>query len=116
METLDNVVQMEMDYCTPVKSRKISYRKLRKEPWLTPNLRMCTEKSKRLYCKSLEPGCGPSDLSTYQAYNNYLRRAIQTATRLYHCIKCYEYRKDTKKQWKVINKIIGKNSNRLPKN
>ena len=76
METLDNIVQSEMNYCTPVKSRKISYRKLRKEPWLTPNLRMCTEKSKRLYCKSLKPCCGPSDLSKYQAYNRYLRRAI----------------------------------------
>ena len=76
METLDNVIQMEMDYCTPVKSRKISYRKLRKEPWLMPNLRMCREKSKRLYCKSLKPGCSPSDLSGYQAYNRCLRRAI----------------------------------------
>ena len=47
IETLDNIVQTEMNYCTPVKSLKISYRKLRKEPWLTPNFRMCTEKSKR---------------------------------------------------------------------
>ena len=112
METLDNVIQMEMDYCTPVKSRKISYRKLRKEPWLTPNLRMCTEKSKRLYCKSLKPGCSPTELSAYQAYNRYLRRAIRTAKRLYHCNKCYEYRKDMKKLWKVINEIIGKNSDK----
>ena len=112
METLDNIVQTEMNYCTPVKSRKISYRKLRKEPWLTPNLRMCTEKSKRLYCKSLKPCCSPSDLSTYQAYNRCLRRAIRTAKRLYHYNKCYEYHNDTKKLWKVINKIIGKNSDK----
>ena len=97
METLDNVIQTEMNSCTPVKSRKISYRKLRKEAWLTPNLKMCTEKSKRLYCKSLKPGCSPSDLSTYQAYNKCLKRAIRTAKRLYHYNKCHEYRKDTKK-------------------
>ena len=112
METLDNIVQTEMNYCTPVKSRKISYRKLRKEPWLMPNLRMCTEKSKQLYCKSLKPCCSPSDLSKYQAYNRCLRRAIRTAKRLYHYNKCYEYRNDTKKLWKVINEIIGKNSDK----
>ena len=31
---------------------------------------------------------------------------------MYHCNKCYEYRKDTKKLWKVINEIIGKNSDK----
>ena len=112
MERLDNVIQTEIDYCTPVKSRKISYRKLRREPWLTPNLKMCTEKSKRLYCKSLKLGCSPSDLSAYQAYNRCLKRAIRTAKRLYHCNKCDEYRKDTKKLWKVINEIIGKSSDK----
>ena len=112
METLDNVIQTEMDYCTPVKSPKISYRKLRKEPWLTPNLKMCIEKSKRLYWQSLKLGCSPSDLSAYQAYNRCLKRAIRTAKRLYHRNKCDEYRKDMKKLWKVINEIIGKNSDK----
>ena len=112
METLNNVIQREMDYCTPVKSRKISYSKLRREPWLMPNLKMCTEKSKRLYRKSLKLGCSPLDCLKYQAYNKCLRKAIRTAKRLYHCNKCYEYRKDTKKLWKVINEIIGKNGDK----
>ena len=39
-------------------------------------------------------------------------KAIQTAKRLYHCSKCEEYKTNTKKLWKVVNEIVGKNNDK----
>ena len=113
MEALDNLLQMEFERCTPVKSHVISSKALRKEPWVTSNLKMCIDKNKRLYCKTLKRNSLPTDISAYQDYNKCLKKAIRVAKRLYHCNKCEEYQNNTKMLWKVINDIIGKNNDKM---
>ena len=107
VETLSNVLKLETDYCTPIKTRKIRRNKLRREPWMTAQLKQCIDKSKRLYRSSLRKSTSPVDISTYGNYKRTLRCAIRTAKRLYHNNKCEEFQ--NKKLWQVINEIVGKN-------
>ena len=112
METLDNLLQLEFERCTPVNTRTISRKSLRKEPWLTPNLKCYIDRNKRLYSKTLHSTASVPEFTTYQEYNKCLKRAMRTAKRLYHCSKCEEYKNNTKKLWKVVNEIVGKNNDK----
>ena len=112
METLDNLLQLEIERCTPVKTRVVSQKTLRKEPWLTPSLKRCIDKNKRLYSNTLKSTKAEHEITTYQEYNKCLKRSIRAAKRLYHCSKCKEYKNNTKKLWKVVNEIIGKSNDK----
>ena len=109
VDTLSNVLSIETDHCTPVKTRKIHGNKLRCEPWLTAQLKHCIDKSKKLYRFSLRKNSNSSDTTEYVKYKKTLRGAIRTAKRLYHNNKCEEYRNNSKKLWQVVNEVIGKN-------
>ena len=106
--TLSQVVQAEIELCTPEKTRKIHGNKLRREPWLTAQLKHSIDKSKKLYRSSLRKNCTPNELTKYANYKKTLRSAIRTAKRLYHTNKCEEYRNNSRMLWQVINEVIGK--------
>ena len=108
VDCLNNVLSTEIEFCTPVKTRKISGNKLRREPWITPQMKHCIDKSKKLYRASIRKNSTTCEVNMYIEYNKTLRRAIRMAKRLYHSTKCEEYRNNTKKLWQVINEIIGK--------
>ena len=72
METLDNLLQLEFERCTPVNTRTISHKSLRKEAWLTPNLKSCIDRNKRLYSKTLNSTASVLEITTYQEYNKCL--------------------------------------------
>ena len=108
-DTLNRVLQFETEYCTPVKSRKIHGDKLRRDPWLTAQLKHCIDKSKKLYRASIHKNSTRCEVNAYANYKKILRCAIRTSKRLYHNNKCAEYQNNSKKLWQVINEIIGKN-------
>ena len=107
-DTLSNVLSVEVEHCTPVKTRKIHGNKLRREPWLTAQLKHSIDKSKKLYRVSLRKNSSTNEITKYVNYKKTLRCAIRTAKRLYHNNKCEEYRNNSKKLWQVINEVIGK--------
>ena len=109
VDTLSNVLNYETELCTPVKSRKIHGGQLRREPWLTAQLKRCIDKSKRLYRASIRKKSTQCEVNIYANYKKTLRSAIRAAKRLYHNNKCVEYQNNSKKLWQVINDIIGKN-------
>ena len=108
VDTLSNVLSAEIEYCTPVKTRKIDGNNLRREPWLTAQLKQFIDKSKKLYRISLRKDSNTSEIRRYVNYKKILRCAIRTAKRLYHNNKCEEYRNNSKRLWQVINEVIGK--------
>ena len=112
VDILNNVLQLETELCTPVKSRKIKDGQLRREPWLTAQLKCCIDKSKRLYRASIRKNVTQNEVCTYTNYKKTLRCAIRTAKRLYHNNKCEEYQNNSKKLWHVINEIVGKHSDK----
>ena len=105
---LSNILRAETEFCTPVKTRKIHGDKLRREPWLTAQLKHSIDKSKKLYRSSLRKNCTPNEITKYANYKKILRSAIRMAKRLYHNNKCEEYRNNSRKLWQVINEVIGK--------
>ena len=111
-DTFGEILQLELDRCTPVNTRTVSHRALRKEPWVTPSLKRCIEKNKRLYCKTLKNTTNQVEVVNYQEYNKHLKRALRLAKRMYHYDKCEEYKNNTKKLWKVVNEIVGKSNDK----
>ena len=109
VDTLSNVLNFETELCSPVKSRKICGDQLRREPWLTAQLKRCIDKSKTLYRVSIRKKSTQCEVNMYANYKKTLRCVIRTAKRLYHNNKCVEYQNNSKKLWQIVNEIIRKN-------
>ena len=82
-DTLGQILQLELERCTPVNTRTVSYKSFRKEPWVTPNIKRCIEKNKRLYCKTLKNTASTAEIKSYQEYNKHLKKTLRTAKKLY---------------------------------
>ena len=91
VDTLSNVLNLETEFCTPVKTRKIHGEQLRHEPWLTAQLKRCIDKSKKLYQASIRKNSTKHKVNMYANYKKTLRCSIRTAKRLFHINKCEEY-------------------------
>ena len=102
----------EIDKYCPVTDRTINYSKLRKEPWLTGGLAKSLRTAKRLYKKTLIKDCTNIDLTTYKNYKCMLQRVKRLAKNKYYYDRCVEYRNNTKKLWKTINTICGKQNDK----
>ena len=112
VDTVGQILQLEFERCTPVKTRAVSHKILRREPWVTPNLKRCIEKNKHLYCMALKKAANSIEVKTYQEYNKNLKKVLRSAKRLYHCNKCEEYKNNTKRLWKIVNEIVGKSNDK----
>ena len=104
MEKLHTTLTDLVEICVPEKERKINSKKLRREPWLTPGLKISIDRNKRMYAKQLKGQCS---LDKYKAYNQSLRKFIRKSKETFYYEKCDEYRGQTKKLWRLINEIAG---------
>ena len=96
LETLQGILQLKIDRCTPVKSRTINYKQIRREPWVTAQLHQSIKKCKVLYSDAMK---SPANVDLNERYKNYqrvLKRAIRAAKIVYHNNKCEEYKNNTK--------------------
>ena len=109
MVKIHNVLTLIVDRCIPVKSRKIASKKLRKEPWLTSDIKMSVDKNKKLYAKMLR---NDVDSDIYRVYNNNLRKIIRTAKHKFYQKKCAEFKSHTKNLWGLISEISGKRNDK----
>ena len=86
-------------------TRIVKPKQLRREPWLTPGLKISIDRNKRLYAKMLRKEVNDT---TYKKYNRELRKIIRNTRCNYYCDKCTEFKSQTKKLWELINEISGK--------
>ena len=89
MDTFTQKVTEIVERCIPEQTRHISHKHLRREPWLTLNLKHSIEKNKRLYNESLK--C-PSRLIAYKTYNSTLQKIIRRAKSTFYKDKCKEFK------------------------
>ena len=94
-----------IDECIPYIERKIKYKHLRRDAWMTSGIKLSIDKNKRNYSKMLKGHCTKEH---YQAYNKTLRNIIRRTKLGYYQDRCYEYRAQTKKLWQMINEIACK--------
>ena len=101
-----------IDNFCPMRERKIKYKNIRREPWLTSGVMISIKKCKKLYKNSIKADKTPRDVEQYVKYNVCLRKVKRGAKKLYYMQKCTEFKHNTKKLWGTINKICGKSNDK----
>ena len=95
--------------CIPYTERKIKYKQLSRDPWMTSGIKLSIDKNKCNYSKMLKGECTKEH---YQAYNRTLRSIIRCTKLIYYQDRCYEYKAQTKKLWRMINEIACKSNDK----
>ena len=110
-ECFHNLLCDSIDKHAPEEIKKISYRKQIRDPWITRGILTSLAKQKRLYREQLH---AKSVVSThkYRRYRNLLKSIICRSKNTYLHEKCLEFKQDSRKLWKLVNKIIGKSNNK----
>ena len=112
MRNLHTTLQKEVDHCIPEITRTLKRNQVRRQAWITPTLKRSIDKSKRLYHKSLKHTDDIAQHEHYLAYKNTLKKALQSAKRMFYQNKCTEFQQNTKKLWQIINKVSGKSNDK----
>ena len=98
-------MQEILDTETPIKTIKIKPSKVLKEPWMNPGLLRSIKKQKLLYKKTLTKSVSVSGQIRYKEYRNKLGHILRRVKEEYYKGQCTEYKRNTAKLWKMINKI-----------
>ena len=80
----------EINHFIPIRTRKISHRTRRHEPWVTSGLLISMKKSKNLYKCHVKDRKNASKWLRYTAYNQELKRVKRRAKIYYYTTKCAE--------------------------
>ena len=98
-------VQEILDKEVPVKTIKVKPNKILNEPWMSPGLLKCTKKQKRLYRKTINKNSIETDELKHKEYRNNLSQILIRTKEEYYKNKCSEFKRNTARLWKMINKI-----------
>ena len=107
-----NTLTNSIDIHAPETTPKIGRRSIIRDPWITNGILRSLKRQKRLFREML---LTKTDVSTfrYRSYRNSLQNIMRNSKRCYLHGKCVEYRNNGKKLWQLINKVIGKETNKL---
>ena len=111
-ETFSQTLTDIMDTVSPYHTIKIPYKKVIRDPWLTKGLLQCYKKQKTLYKESLKRNSTEQDVNKYRTYRNKLKEIIRRNKEQYFKGKCIEYRQNTSRLWKMINKLLNKTNDK----
>ena len=95
----------KIDRFCPERKRRVKYSKLRHEPWVTSGIMTSITKSKKLYKATLCNNANTKMLDRYHKYNKQLQKIKRASKKMYYQTKCIEFRSNTRKLWKTINKL-----------
>ena len=96
----------------PILTRKISHNRFRKEPWVSASILRSINTQKKLYAKSIKLNASNRDMVKYKNYKKILDRLKRISKISYYQTKCTEFKNNIKKLWELINKVIGKTSDK----
>ena len=108
--TFDKTLTNVLDKHAPVKLKKMRPH-VKSEPWVTPGLRKCRHKQKRLYKKFIDNRTDINE-TKYKEYKTTLRKITRLAKVEYYNNKCVEVKGNMKNLWLIINHAIGKTSDK----
>ena len=95
----------------PEVETKINYKKFIRDPWITKGISTSLRKQRLMYKKQLKSNTGISTCN-YKNYRNALKSLIRKSKKMYLHEKCLQYKQDSRKLWQLVNKLIGKESNK----
>ena len=102
-----------MDQTVPLKTVRISAKRRFKEPWMSKCIEISSRKNSELYKATLKEGCTNEMCERYKNYQNCYNQLKRLAKFNYYKQQVDESKTNTKKPWRVINNVIGKNKNTL---
>ena len=97
---------------SPIITRKIGHNRFRKEPWVSASILRSINTQKKLYAKSIKSNASTRDMIKYKNYKKILDRLKRISKISYYQTKCVEFKNNIKKLWELINKVIGKTSDK----
>ena len=101
-----------IDEVAPYHTIKIPRNKIIKDPWLSVELHKCHKKQQKLYRKTLKHTSTDEDHFKYKTYRNKLKQILRKAKEDFYRNKCTEYRQNTSRLWKMINKMTNKTNDK----
>ena len=107
-----DILQNTLDTICPIHTIKLSKKNTIREPWLTKGLLKCSKKQKLLYQRQLHKGGTEVDRLKYINYRNTLQQLLRRTKENYYRQKCIEFKHNTTKLWKMINRIISKENDK----
>ena len=105
-QTLSNILDKHAPILVKTQSEKG-----KTEPWITKGLRKCRINLKKLYREFLVK-CDDTNDARYKTYKYALRNIIHRAKMRYYNDKCVKVKGNMKNLWFIINKAIGKHSDK----
>ena len=105
---LHDKIQTIIHDISPLKTISIKPQKILQQPWMTPGLQKCQQKQYMLYKQSINQRENKSTEMKYKTYRNKLKEIIRRTKEKYYRDKCFEYKQNTSKLWKMINRITQK--------
>ena len=90
-----DILQQTIDTVAPLKTVKISGKKLFKSEWMTNGLNKCLTKQTRLYKQSIKNKKDENKMAKYKTYRNMLKQIIRRRKEDYYKTKCIEYRSNS---------------------
>ena len=79
---------------------------------MTGALLISINKGKKMYKKSISSEASVQDKKKYGDYMLVLRKVKRYARKKYYLDRCIEFRSNTRKLWKTINQVIGRNNDK----
>ena len=107
MNEFHKVLMSKLDIHAPIRQLKTSS-KTPIIPWITNGIKNSMRRCKQLHRKSIEHNCTDIDVNRYKSYRKKLNKVKRYSRILYYREKCYAYKNNTSKLWKLINGTIGK--------
>ena len=111
-EYLNDHINNALNKSCPVKVVKISQKNVIREPWMTSGLLKSSRKLDRLHASSLHSQDGSDRKIKYLNYRNAFSKIKRKAKFTYYNTALEETKDNSAKQWKILNKIIGKVNNK----
>ena len=96
----------------PIKSKIISMKRL-ELPWITSDVKKCINKKHRWYRMVKNKII---TMSCYKSYCTLLRKVLRTAEKDYNAKKLQNLGSDIRKNWKLLNKLLGKTKKNVSDN
>ena len=89
--------------------KRINPKKIIRDPWITSGIMKSLNKQRQMFKAHIK-----GDVSTfnYKNYTNNLQKIIRFSKNKYLHEKCNEYRRDSRKLWRLINDMIRKTGNK----
>ena len=110
--TFQELLTDTIEEVAPYYTKTIPSNRVFKDPWLSTGLHKCIRKQQALYKETIKRPKMEQALTKYKNYRNKLKQIIRKSKEDYYRGKCVEFKRNTSKLWKLIQRLTCKTKDR----